>query len=220
MSSLVLCFYPFSPTRFIKQSPEKTEVWLLPSEGLWSSKVYFEHQRGNISVSSRLVSDPSLAQPGVPSVNIWHLSKLPEGWERNAFHLNAGGCYRVTQDLCCVNEKRELFGFGVGSESVTTCRTASWGHYSWAAPTVPGTQKKQPWTFLSCCYKKASLLIKSEWDLRGKGKGTSTLVLADIWELPSSGCNWAFFHLSLPWSLLAGEAEFLGPKSSLTYLQV
>ena len=147
------------------------------------------------------------------------LSKLPEGWERNISLLNAGACYPVTQGLCCVNEERELFGFWVGSESVTTCRTASWGHYSWATPTVPGTQKKQPWILISCCYMEAGLLIKSERDLRGKGKGISTLVLADIWELPSSGHNWAFSHLSLPKSLLAWEAEFLGPKSSLTYLQ-
>ena len=30
------------------------------SQGLWISKVYFEHQSGNISVSSRLVSDTSI----------------------------------------------------------------------------------------------------------------------------------------------------------------
>ena len=79
-----------------------------------------------------------------------------------------------------MNEKRELFGFGVGSESVTTCRTASWGHYSWAAPTVPGTQKKQYAVLLSCSYKKVGLLINSEPDLRGNGKGISTLVPTDI----------------------------------------
>ena len=33
-------------------------------------------------------------------------------------------------------------------------------------------------------------------------------------------CNWAFSHHSFPWSLLAWEPEFLGPKSSLTYLQL
>ena len=43
-----------------------------------------EHQRGNTSTSSRLVSNPNLAQPGVPWGNIRHLSKLPEGWEENA----------------------------------------------------------------------------------------------------------------------------------------
>ena len=72
----------------------------------------------------------------------------------------------------------------------------------------------------SCCYMEAGLLIKSEPDLRGNRKETSTLVLADIWELPSSGCNWAFSHLSLPGSLLAWEPEFLGLNSSLTYLQL
>ena len=80
--------------------------------------------------------------------------------------------------------------------------------------------KKEPAVLLSCCYKKAGLLIKSEPDLRGNGRGIYTLVPADIWELPSSGCNWAFSHLSLPGSLLVWEPEFLGPKYSLTYLQL
>ena len=40
---------------------------------------------------------------------------------------------------------------------------------------------------------EAGLLIKSEPDLRGNRKETSTLVLADALELPSSGCNRAFF---------------------------
>ena len=177
--------------------------------------IYIEHQRGNTSVSSRLISDPSCAQPWVPWGNIRHLSKLYEGWERNTSHLNADACYPVTQGLCCVNEERELFGFWVGSESVTTCRTASWGHYSWGSPTVPGTQKKQPWILLSCCYMEAGLLIKLEPDLRGKGKGASTLVFEDILELSSSGCNWAFSHLSLPGSLIAWEQEFLGPWAEI-----
>jgi len=69
---------------------------------------------------------------------------------------------------------------------VTTCRTASWGHYSWGTPTVPGTRKKQPWILLLCCYMEAALLIKLEPDFRGKGNGNSTLVLADIWNLPIS----------------------------------
>ena len=68
--------------------------------------------------------------------------------------------------------------------SVPTCTTASCGHYSWGFLTVPWSQKKQPWILLSCCYMEAGLLIKSEPDLRGNGKGTSTL-LAGVWELPS-----------------------------------
>ena len=36
---------------------------------------------------------------------------------------------------------------------------------------------------------EAGLLIKSEPDLRGNEKETYTLVLTDILELPSSGCN-------------------------------
>ena len=42
---------------------------------------------------------------------------------------------------------------------------------------------------LSCCYMQAALLIKLEPDLKGNGKETSTLVIADILELPYSGCN-------------------------------
>ena len=66
---------------------------------------------------------------------------------------------------------------------------------------------------------EAHLLLKSEPDLRGDGKGTYTLVLADIWELSSSGCNRAFTPVALPGCLLTWESEFLGPNSSLTYLQ-
>ena len=43
-----------------------------------------EHKIRNRSPSSRLVSNPNFAQPGVPWVNIRHLYKLPEGWEENA----------------------------------------------------------------------------------------------------------------------------------------
>ena len=43
---------------------------------------------------------------------------------------------QLPKGLCCVNEERDLFGFWVGSESVTTYRTTSWGHYSWGSPTV------------------------------------------------------------------------------------
>ena len=75
------------------------------------------------------------------------------------------------------------------------------------------TQKKQPWILLSCCYMEAGLLMKLEPGLRCNWKETSTLVLADSWELPRSECNGVFSHLSLPGSLLAWEPEFLGPKS-------
>ena len=37
---------------------------------------------------------------------------------------------------------------------------------------------------------------------------------------PSSGGNWAISHCALPRSLLAWEPRFLGPKPSLTYLQL
>ena len=49
-------------------------------------QVFLEHQRGNTSPSSRLVSNPNFAQPGVPWGNIRHLSKFPEGWEENDSH--------------------------------------------------------------------------------------------------------------------------------------
>ena len=45
---------------------------------------HLEHQRGNTSPSSWLVSNLNFAQPGVPWGNIRHFSKLPEGWEENA----------------------------------------------------------------------------------------------------------------------------------------
>ena len=45
---------------------------------------HLEHQRGNTSPSSWLVSNLNFAEPGVPWGNIRHLSKLPEGWEEDA----------------------------------------------------------------------------------------------------------------------------------------
>ena len=59
---------------------------------------------------------------------------------------------------------------------------------------------------------EAGLLIKSEPDLRGNRKGTSTLVLADIW-VPQQWIQLSFPNVAFPGSLLAWEPEFLNPKS-------
>ena len=91
-------------------------------------QVFLEHQRGNTSPSSRLVSNPNFAQPGVPWGNIRHLSKFPEGWEENDSHCECRSMLPSQLSMYWVNEEQEIFGFWVGSESVTTCMTASWGH--------------------------------------------------------------------------------------------
>ena len=143
-----------------------------------------EHQRGNTSRSSWLVSNPIFAQPGVPWGNIRHFSKLLAGREGNVSHCECRSMLARQPRVCLGLLSSGRSGFWVGSESVTTCMTASWGHNIWGFPTVPWTQKKQPWILLSCCYMEVGLLIKLEPDLRGDRKETSTLVLANIWELP------------------------------------
>ena len=122
--------------------------------------------------------------------------------------------------VCLVWMRIGSSGDWVGSESVTTFKTASKGSALPLCLEPRRNSTEHCFHAFKCCYMPAGLLIKSEADLRGNQKETSTLVLADIWELSRSGCNWAFSHLSLTGSLLAWEPEFLGPKSSLTYLQL
>ena len=66
MSSLILCFCPFSPTRFIKQSPEKNiSVIVTLSRPLKLQGLFWALKQEQIRFI-RLVSDPSLAQQGFP----------------------------------------------------------------------------------------------------------------------------------------------------------
>ena len=130
--------------------------------------------------------------------------------------VNVSWCYPVSQGSVLCEWGAGALGIWVGSESVTTFRTASKSGVCYCA-----------WNSEETAMNTAFLLLhagrsadKIGTRLEGNGKETSTLVHADIWELPSSGHNWAFSHLSPPWSLLAWEPEFLGPKSSLTYLQL
>ena len=168
-------------------------------------------------IPCRLVSDPDLAQPVVPWGNIMHISKLPEAWGENA------SCCECR--LMLPSQPRvSLVWIRSGSSGDLSWQWVSHHPHDflqgWGSATVPGTQKKRHWTLLSCCYMQAGLLIKSEPDLKGNGKEISILVLADIWELTQVWMQLGFLSSFLTGSLLAWEPEFLGPKSSLTYLQL
>ena len=88
----------------------------------------------------------------------------------------------VTQSakgLSCVKEEWELWGSELGvSQSPPTGLLP--GVTTAGALPLCWNPKKEPAVLLSGYYNKAGLLIKSEPDLRGNGKETSTLVLADI----------------------------------------
>ena len=66
----------------------------------------------------------------------------------------------------------------------------------------------------------ASLLIKSEPDLKGTGKKLPLWCMQTSESYPGLDAIGLLSHLPLTGSLLAWEPEFLGPKYSLTYLQL
>ena len=159
-----------------------------------------------------------LTQPVVPWGNIRHISKLPEGWEENASRCECRFMLPSQPRVCLVWRRS-------GSSGDLSWEWVSYhlhdcllGSLQLGLSHCVRNQKKQPWILLFCCCMEAALLIKSEPDLRGNGKETSTLVLADIWELPSSGYNWAFSHHSLPWSLLAWGPERVSGSQVFTNL--
>ena len=97
MPSLVLCICPFSPTRCINQILREHD-WFTPSQGLHSSKVYFEHQKGNISLEFRLVSASNLTPPGVSWGNSNILHQICQRVEQKMLlTVNTGPCHPVSQ---------------------------------------------------------------------------------------------------------------------------
>ena len=130
-----------------------------------------------------------------------HLLQLPEGWEENAsccecrFMLHrqprvcecgAGALWILSWELL----SHHLHDYLLGSPQLRF-------------PHCAMNTEETALTIAFLLLQGGRLLVKSETDLRGNGKGTSTLVLLDIWELHSSGCNLAVAHLALPGSLLA-----------------
>ena len=109
--------------------------------------------------------------------------------------VNVSWCYPVSQGSVLCEWGAGALGIWVGSESVTTFRTASKSGVCYCA-----------WNSEETAMNTAFLLLhagrsadKIGTRLEGNGKETSTLVHADIWELPGIGCNWASLSSSPYW---------------------
>jgi len=188
--------------------------WPLNLQGLFGASK-MEH-----ILASRLVSDPDLTQPVVPWGNIRHISKLPEGWEETTSRCECRFMLPSQPRVCLVwmrsRSSGDLSWEWVSHhlhEGILGSLQLGLSHCAWNPE-----ETALNIAFLLLHGVRFADIIRTR--LEGRRERNFHSGACRHLRATQQWMQLSFLSSFLPGSILAWEPELLGPKSSLTYLQI